>query len=55
MLTSSKASALWLYEESDAEEEYEREKVLNADVNKLKKHKRQLKEKLIQKRIAFLS
>ncbi len=34
MLTSSKASASWLYEESDAEEEYEREKVLNAEVNK---------------------
>ena len=55
-----------MYEESDAEEEYEREKVLNAEVNKrllemglspnsLKKHKRQLKEKLIQKQIAFLS
>jgi hypothetical protein len=55
-----------LYEESDAEEEYEREKVLIAEVNKrlsemglspnsLKKHKRQLKEKLIQKQIAFLS
>ena len=62
--TSSKASAS--YEESDAEEEYEREKVLNTEVNKrllemglspnsLKKHKRQLKEKLIQKQIAFLS
>jgi hypothetical protein len=34
MLTSSKASASWLYEESDAKEEYEREKVLNAEVNK---------------------
>jgi hypothetical protein len=55
-----------LYEEYDAEEEYEREKVLNVEVNKrllemglspnsLKKHKRQLKEKLIQKQIAFLS
>jgi hypothetical protein len=64
--TSSKASASALYEESDAEEEYEKEKVLNAEVNKrllemglspnsLKKHKRQLKEKLIQKQIAFLS
>ena len=55
-----------LYEESDAEEEYEGEKVLNVEVNKrllemglspnlLKKHKRQLKEKLIQKQIAVLS
>ena len=32
MLTSSKASAS-LYEESDAEEEYEIEKVLNEEVN----------------------
>jgi hypothetical protein len=32
-LSSSEASASSLYEESDAEEEYEREKVLNA-VNK---------------------
>ena len=54
------------WNESDAEEEYEREKVLNTEINKrlleiglspnsLKKHKRQLKEKLIQKQIAFLS
>ncbi len=33
MLTSSKASASSLYEESDAEEEHEREKVLNEEVN----------------------
>jgi hypothetical protein len=33
MLTSSKASASSFYEESHAEEEYEREKILNAEVN----------------------
>jgi hypothetical protein len=33
MLTSSKASASSLYEESDAEKEFEIEKVLNAEVN----------------------
>jgi hypothetical protein len=32
MLTSSKASASSLYEISDAEEEYEREKELNVEV-----------------------
>ncbi len=32
--TSSEPSASSLYEESDAEEKYEREKVLNAEVNK---------------------
>jgi len=48
---SSKTSASLLYEESDAEENYERDKILNAEINKrllemgltpnsLKRHKR---------------